>query len=369
MHLLLTSQQRLTEHYQRNARRVLAAITNLLAARQRNALESQLLLCEVGWPEHGIAGVAPEPAAISAQLHAVADMLEQHGAALDSVLIVGGPEIIPFHRMPNPLPADSDPAISTDSGYAGRAWQAGPEWAVGRLPGAAEASPRLLVRLLQNATQLHAQPIATEPRRTFGYSAAVWQRSSAHVYAAVGVAPLLISPPVVSATLDRSQLAGARLVYCNLHGVRDGPLWYGQNEHQASLFVALQPDDLRGLDMRGAVIVSEACYGATIEGRSPQTSLALAFLERGAAGFIGATALTYGPDEPPLGEADLVALHTLRALRQSGARLGAAFVAGIRGMLQETLARQPLDDDDRKTALSFVLYGDPTLAVGLGEQI
>jgi len=112
------------------------------------------------------------------------------------------------------------------------------------------------------------------------------------------------------------------------------------------------------------VVVSEACYGAAIAGRDARTALALAFLARGAAGFVGATAISYGPPAPPPGEADLIALHFLRAVQQPGTTLGAAFVAARAGMLRDTLARQcTLDEDDQKTLLEFVLYGDPTIVV------
>jgi hypothetical protein len=128
--------------------------------------------------------------------------------------------------------------------------------------------------------------------------------------------------------------------------------------------VALRPADLAGLDLRGAVMISEACYGATLAGRDTDTSLALAFLACGAAGFVGATAISYGPPSPPAGEADLIALHFLRALKRPGTSLGAAFMAARMGMMRDTLASQStLDEDDQKTLLEFVLYGDPTLVV------
>jgi hypothetical protein len=127
---------------------------------------------------------------------------------------------------------------------------------------------------------------------------------------------------------------------------------------------ALRPSDLVGVDLRGAVMISEACYGAAIAGRNADTSLALAFLAAGAAGFVGATAISYGPPSPPAGEADLIALHFLRALKRPYATLGTAFMAARIGMIRDTIALQStLDEDDQKTLLEFVLYGDPTLVV------
>ena len=98
------------------------------------------------------------------------------------------------------------------------------------------------------------------------------------------------------------------------------------------------------------MIISEACYGAVIAGRDADTSLALAFLAAGAAGFVGATAISYGPPSPPAGEADLIALHFLRALKRPGATIGAAFMAARMGMIRDTIAFQStLDEDDQKT--------------------
>ena len=89
-----------------------------------------------------------------------------------------------------------------------------------------------------------------------------------------------------------------------------------------------------------------------------------------AAGFVGATAISYGPPGPPPGEADLIALHFLRAVAGSGSAgsapitLGEAFAAARAGMLHDTLAEQrTLDEDDQKTLLEFVLYGDPTIVI------
>ena len=154
-----------------------------------------------------------------------------------------------------------------------------PEWAVGRIPSAAGDDPDVLLRLLEHAAT--AQP-ADQLRQPFGYCTAAWRRSSAEVYAQIDAPErLLVSPSLVAATLDRARLDGARLLYCNLHGVIDGAPWYGQRQNESPLLLALRPSDLIGLDLRGAVIMSEACYGAALAGRDADTSLALAFLTYG----------------------------------------------------------------------------------------
>lgn len=364
MNLILSARERLQRAYgSGGARRVLAAIDQLAQARTTRGMQSRLLLIEDGLPELSVAAATAEPAAIANQVAAAAQALVHNGERLESVLIVGGAEIVPFELVPNPAPYDGDEAVPSDVIYGAR----NPatlidEWPVGRLPGAASANPSLLVRLLLNSATLHRRGLANAPMKTFGYSAGVWQQAARTVYAEASDVPPILSPPTVAATLDRSLIDGAGLVYCNLHGVRDGPIWYGQPDGRSGLFVALRPKDIRLLDLRGAVVISEACYGAAVVGRDERDSLALSFLGRGAACFVGATAIAYGPSSSPLSEADLLSLHFLRALKSPDATLGGAFATARVEMLRETLRRQAeLDQDDRKTALEFVLYGDPTL--------
>jgi hypothetical protein len=364
LNIIITSADRLRALYgDAGERDVLAAVAQLSAARAARGVASALILVEQGVPRLGVLPAVVTPETIAAQVAALAQALERGGDVLESLLIVGGPEIVPFHAAANPAAYDGDETIPGDCYYgACNPFALLPDWPVGRIPGAAGRDPSLLLRLLENA----ARPAAPTPRRkVFGYATAVWRQSSARVYAEIDRPDrLLLSPPTLATSLDLQLLDGARLIYCNLHGVLEGPPWYGQSEDHPALVVALRPSDLVGLDLRGALVISEACYGAAISGRDEQSSLALAFLAQGVAGFVGATAISYGPAMPPPGEADLIALHFLRAIKQPGVTLGAAFVAARGGMLRDTLARQQtLDEDDQKTLLEFVLYGDPTCVV------
>lgn len=366
MNLLLSSLAQLQMVYgTKDLRRIMLAIEELVQARANQGIATRMLLAEVGMAEYGIAGDATDPAAIAAQVAAVAHALEQAGDQLESVLIVGGPAVIPFDLAPNPIADDGDASIPSDTLYSVREPGALlPDWSVGRLPGAEgrRANADLLVKLLLQAAILHGRKQQTPFAKTFGYSTAVWREAAAQVYAELSGAPLLVSPPTVGASLDVALLDGADAVYCNLHGVRDGPVWYGQADGAQGYLLALRVEDVRRARLSGALVLSEACYGALVAERSEQSSLALTFLDRGAACFVGATAMSYGPANTPLSEADLLALHFWRAARQGGGTIGQAFLQARTHMLHEMLARQPmLDDDDRKTALEFVLYGDPTL--------
>jgi len=367
LNLLVASFVRLRLVYgERVMRRVVTAIEELVAARAARGIESRLLLIEEGLPDLAVVGGDVSSEALARQLGRAATALERVGDSLESVLLIGGHAVIPFDLAPNPTAYDGDISVPNDARYSARSQSAlVAEWSVGRIPGdeGPGANGMLLVQLLQQAAQLHWHG----PRvimKTFGYSTAVWREATAEIYGALSVASALLSPPTVALSLDLSLLDGADAVYCNLHGVRDGPVWYGQTEYAGGYLVALRPQDVLGVKLDGAIVVSEACYGALIIGRDQRNSLALAFLARGSACFVGATAMSYGPANAPLSEADLLALHLWREVGRGGATIGAAFVAAQAAMLRDTLRNQAaLDDDDRKTVLEFVLYGDPALAL------
>jgi hypothetical protein len=163
--------------------------------------------------------------------------------------------------------------------------------------------------------------------------------------------------------INREQLAAAKLIYCNLHGVIGSAAWYGQSLADSDLLPALRPADLVGVRLDRAVVITQACFGARLSPAGNERSMALALLEAGAA-VIGAIGLSYGAPDPPPSESDLLAQHLLLALRRSGQRLGAAFLAAHTSMLRDLIQRQgQIDNDDTKTLLEFVLYGDPALPV------
>jgi hypothetical protein len=367
MHVLIVSSLRLTEQYgDLAARRVDRRLGSLVQARTQRGLPSLILDVERGLGEYDVAPAdAGDARAVRAQLLSLADRVERRGGTLVSALLIGGPAILPFHRVGNPL-ADPDDAIPTDYLYGVR--EPGhllTDWPVGRLPSGDE-SPESLLRLLAMAAW-HHRGVPTATRRTFGYSTASWERASRLVYGALEArGPLLLSPPTSAETLDPQLLAGASTIYCNLHGVRGGPLWYGQGVNRRQLVVALRPQDLDELPLVGATVCSEACYGAYSPDYDLDESLAMRFLTRGAACFVGATTIAYGPAGPPLSEADLLARAFLQAVQQRGISVGEAFQQARRATQDETLRRQGfLDEDDVKTLAQFVLYGDPTIRIRL----
>jgi hypothetical protein len=313
------------------------------------------------------------------------------------LLIIGGDEIIPFHRLPNPV-EDQDEFVLSDNPYAcrGRNYLV-PDRAVGRLPdGESEgrgrhasptndASIAFLHSLIQTAAEGHRNRVVSKglrdvlrsalhflkPKQTngrgLGYSASIWRKASRAVFLSIGAdSQLRTSPPLTYEgfrIVDRPHFS-----YFNLHGIEDGPNWYGQRD---SLFpanyppfpLALRPQDLGIDDCADSVVLTEACYGANILGKGPSDSIALRFLAGRALAVVGSTKVAYGSIAPPLLGADLIGKYFWEGLRDH-LTAGDALVYAKANLAREMQQRQGyLDGEDQKALISFVLYGDPLLPI------
>ncbi|MBE0699087.1 MAG: hypothetical protein IH586_19380, partial [Anaerolineaceae bacterium] len=320
--------------------------------------------------------------------HALVDLdaaLARRGEMIGALLIIGGDSVVPFHRLPNPTD-DSDGDVVSDSPYSTLdANYFVPEWPVGRLPG--EAGPDAMT-LLEQIRQVHrfhnrhakgiipfskewliwikAQLRALIPQRSspsFGYTAAIWRRSSLAVFRPIGAPHTVVaSPPAFSGGLKRK--LSANLGYYNLHGLEDSPSWYGQRDPQEAgaapdYPVALSPEDLHRNGRSPKFIFSEACYGGHIFGKSEKNSLALKFLSLGTHGVVASTCIAYGSITTPLIAADLLGNLFWKHLR-SGRPSGEALMQAKVDLVREMNRRQGyLDGEDQKTLISFILYGDP----------
>jgi hypothetical protein len=200
-----------------------------------------------------------------------------------------------------------------------------------------------------------------------GYSASIWRKASRAVFRTIGDdSQLRISPPL---TYEGFRIVDRpRFSYFNLHGIEDGPNWYGQRDTlfpaDYPLFpLALRPQDLGVNDYANSVVLTEACYGANILGKSVSDSMALRLLATGALGVVGSTKVSYGSIAPPLLAADLIAQYFwqgLKAHMTAGDALKYAKVSLAREM---QLRQGFLDGEDQKALISFVLYGDPLLPI------
>jgi hypothetical protein len=341
--------------------------------------------------QYGLTAIeSNDPWQIKLALHDLSAYLHDHDKKIGALLIIGGDAIVPFHRLPNPTD-DSDSEVLSDNPYAtDDSNYFVPEWAVGRFPDEKGSDPGLLLKQLREAIQWHQKNAKkktfiekildslriwdsvtnlfqeiTEKKNNYGYSTAIWQRSSISAFRPIGKANFLrISPPYNVNNLDTISIKEAEYAYFNLHGLDDSPNWYGQKDISNTDFtpdypVALQPSQIDPQATNPTVIFSEACYGAYIIGKISDDALSLRFLTSGCRAFIGSTCIAYGSVYPPLIGADQFA-YLFWNLIERNYSVGDAFIRAKLNLVKSILRRQGyLDGEDQKTLLSFVLYGDP----------
>jgi hypothetical protein len=312
------------------------------------------------------------------------DALGKRGARIGAVLIIGGPEVVPFHYLPNPTD-DNDSDVPSDNPYATRDENYFvPEWPVGRLPGGVGKDPGLLISALREMTERHAR-VTTQPENrllalwngiidrlqfrkkqvqaSFGYSAEAWKQVSSSIFRTIGdPRKLVTSPP--DEIHQKDSIPITKLGYFNLHGVADSAEWFGQrgpgnNEGGPDYPTALHPRDVVNGGRAPQVIFTEACYGANILKKSVEDALALKFLASGSQAIIGSTVISYGSVSAPLNAADLLGKAFWKCFKD-GFPAGEALRRAKISLAKEMHNRQGyLDGEDQKTLISFVLYGDP----------
>lgn len=324
---------------------------------------------------------------------ALADLdkaLHKKGAMIGAVLIVGGPKVVPYHHLPNPTD-DSDTDVPSDNPYTTSDENYFiPEWALGRLPGDASQEVKLLLDGLRSITRQHIAAVKKTANflqliinflkhllpggknaKSIGYTAEVWQRAALSVFRTIGEPKEMITSPPVGSHNEIPQ-PSAQLGYFNLHGLIDGPDWYGHRDPSnypqpdMSHFdegpdypTALRPADVVNGGRAPQVIFSEACYGTHIYGRKVEDSLALKFLASGSQAVVGSTVVAYGSVNTPLIAADLLGKAFWQYL-QEGYPTGESLRRAKIHLAKEMHKRQGyLDGEDQKTLISFVLFGDP----------
>ncbi len=326
---------------------------------------------------------------------ALADLdkaLGKKGLMIGSLLIVGGPEIVPFHRLPNPTD-DMDAEVLSDNPYATLdSNYFVPEWPVGRLVGETGPDAGLLLEQLRGLIQYHSKlagkikwweqlprPENLWPMirnwfkvgntQSFGYTAAIWQRSSLAAFRPIGQGRALrVSPPDHSGSVNGHRVLNAQMTYFNLHGVMDGPDWYGQKDANDTAEgpdypVAISPAQIKKNGRAPEAVFTEACFGAYILNKSENESMALKLISVGTQVLVGSTCISYGSITTPLIGADLLGYLFWKFMRE-GNTAGDAFLQAKVALVREMNRRQGyLDGEDQKTLISFVLYGDPLMAL------
>jgi tetratricopeptide (TPR) repeat protein len=324
---------------------------------------------------------------------ALADLdeyLATQGEMIGALLIAGGPEIVPFHQLPNPT-TDSDLEVSSDNPYSTIDENYFiPQWPVGRLPGETGSDAGLLLFQIRELIYRYGQMIKggkslrarfsslynwfrnlitsvgnqVTSKQSLGYSAEIWKVASCGVFSTVGrIKDLQLCPPINSGNLEMSD-RGHKIGYFNLHGVQDGPNWYGQKDFSSGSSgpdypVALSPDMFSETVPSPKLVFSEACYGANIIDKEHDQSISLKFLDSGTSSFVGSTGIAYGSVTLPLIAADYLA-HKFYKKVLEGQAAGYALMQAKLSLAEEMTKLQGfLDGEDQKTLLSFVLFGDP----------
>ena len=344
-----------------------------------------------------------DPGQLKAILGDLDTVLEKRGERIGALLVIGGPEIVPFHNLPNPV-EDADNDVPSDNPYSARDSNYFiSDWPVGRVSGGTGSDPAPLLKVLKEIINRY-NPAAnrftwyfqlieyiqelfrrglSRKQSSFGYTAAVWRRASQSVYRSIGNPDdMLVSPPIHACESAESvytepiavpsngngatclALPEARLGYFNLHGVPDGSEWYGQCDPTLpadgpDFPVAMRPEDIRNGGSAPRLVFTEACYGANITGKSIDEAISLKFLASGTQAVVGSTCISYGSLASPLTSADLLG-RVFWSLVQEGFPVGESFRRSKIHLAREMNQRQGfLDAEDQKTLISFVLFGDP----------
>jgi len=318
------------------------------------------------------------------------NFLQKQGEMIGALLIVGGPEIIPYHHLPNPT-NDNDVDVPSDNPYGTIDENYFiPKWPVGRLPGEKGSDAGILLSQIRSLIYQYAQKSKKSKKagknissiftwildllsllnkkrskdQNLGYSAEIWKEASEEVYKTTGGTELQLSPPLHSGNLPVNHSNGHKLGYFNLHGIKEGPNWYGQKDFSSPSTgpdypIALSPGMFNDKVQSPKLVFSEACYGANIFEKHHEEAISLKFLDSGTKSFIGSTCIAYGSVMPPLIAADYLAEAFWRQV-VDGQAAGYALMQAKLNLVEEMTRKQGfLDGEDQKTILSFILFGDP----------
>jgi hypothetical protein len=333
----------------------------------------------------GLEAVDPANAwQVKALLAGIDTAIRRKNEKIGALLIVGGHEVIPFHRLPNPTD-DDDPDVPSDNPYATRDENYFvPEWPVGRIPTPPDPQASFLLGVLRKAAESTAQSRVTFSQLVFSFvrrlirpvsgkfrigsacTAAVWKKASVEVFRPIASPQsVLVAPPTDGSSLPVEFLTLPKYSYFNLHGLENGPQWLGQREAKSKgsvdveFPIVLHPGKIAGAGKSPAVVFSEACYGANILQKNVGDALSLSMLAAGTRALVGSTKISYGAAASPLIAADLLARLFLQNC-QSGIASGESLRLAKLAFTEETSRRQGfLDPEDQKTLASFILLGDP----------
>lgn len=181
-----------------------------------------------------------DPWAIKRGLQQLDNLLAKQGEMIGAVLIVGPHEIIPFHRLPNPL-EDGDVEVFSDNPYGSHDENyLVMDWPVGRLPCSIH-HPEDWLTLLENLTIPYRRSTKSKGKAkgytkalaplwswiqyllslfqpttcnfsSFGYTAAAWRFASFAVFRQIGNPAAMLISPQLGKKMSSAETAKRRLV-------------------------------------------------------------------------------------------------------------------------------------------------------------
>ena len=370
--LLVTNRTALRSKYGPSGlKKILAAVRLLRAEDRKRGFETELIFLD-------------DPQTMKRAAVTDTKSGQQHKLAIDAVyaahkphylVILDGPDVVPHVALENPVRGDDDDGdIPSDLPYAcdvafGRDMKRyiTVTRVLGRIPGITNAkTPSFLIRQIRAAAKFRSRP-RQDYLSYLALSAAEWRESSTrNVGQIFGAGDLLVCPPVKAPRANRHLRALTHFINC--HGMHDDTHFYGELDG-ARYVVALSSQDVLKHAKRGTVVAAECCFGAELydprldDENKKDFPISIAYLDRGAIGFVGSTTTAYG-DTDTLGAADLIVQYFLINVLD-GASLGRAFLQAR----QQFVVSEPLDDTTNlKTLGQFILLGDPSIHPCIGDQ-
>ena len=354
--LIVTSEKRLRAKYGDSGwKRIEKAVTNLISCDRARGVETTLVTIDMTLGKKG--GTGKNPASVKSAV----DRAFARAGRPEYLLILGGPDVVPYQDLLNPA-KDDDPIVSSDLPYASEAPAASEaerfvvaSRVVGRIPDMnGDGEPAGLIRLLGNAADW--KPLTKKSYDScFGLSAAEWKQSTdLSLRALFGKAAKLRTSPRDGPSWKKADLSSLTH-FINCHGAPSDPQFYGQSG--ASYPIAHESSCLPGKVTPGTIVAAECCYGAELYAPANGASaICMTYLAQGAIGFLGSTTIAYGPADTN-GSADLLCRYFLESIL-GGASLGRALLEARQRFAKEA---SPISPIDLKTLAQFYLLGDPSL--------
>lgn len=276
----------------------------------------------------------------------------------DEILIVGGPSVIPFGVVANPV-QDPDSSVLTDNPYGCTTDPTFliPNKIVTRLP---DEDLQFGEDFLPTVINHQLGYLKTKSTKTgwLSYAAQAWASIAMWMESMFAMGDNNLCPPTTSATITTQELQEKKLAYINLHGTQSAGSYYGQSGTQ-------YPEALHVVNgmFNGCMVVTEACYGGYISNRNKETSIPLMALYSGAVAVLASTSVAYGPAQAPPDSADLLS-YTFYKRILAGQPFGQAVLGAKQDFAAQCIqAHGSIQPSNKKTLLQFVPYGLPIMTL------